>query len=58
MTNAFTLPRSSQVLKAMGRCKSPAQARKDAQRVNQYSDHARSTVGAMDRADQIRRGGR
>jgi len=56
-TNAFTTGGAS-ILSTFGRIKSPAQARKDATRVNRYSELARSTPSAGVRADQIRRGGR
>jgi hypothetical protein len=55
MSNAFTAPAKGINL---GRTKSQAQARKDATRVNRFSDLARSTPNAGIRADQIRRGGR
>lgn len=55
--NAFTSAGPS-ILSTFGRTKSPAQARKDATRVNQFSELAKSTPNAGIRADQIRRGGR
>jgi hypothetical protein len=58
MTNAFTSKQPSQVLKALGRTKSAQQIKKDATRVNPYSELAVSTSGAGNRADQIRRGGK
>lgn len=56
-TNAFSLAGAS-ILSSLGRTKSPTQARKDATRVNAYSELAKSTPNAGIRADQIRRGGR
>jgi hypothetical protein len=53
--NAFTAPAKGIDL---GRTKSAEQIKKDAQRVNRFSDLARSTPNAGIRADQIRRGGR
>jgi hypothetical protein len=55
MSNAFTAPAKGINL---GRTKSAEQIKKDATRVNRYSDHARSTPDAGNRSDQIRRGGR
>jgi hypothetical protein len=55
--NAFNTGGAS-ILSTFGRTKSEAQARKDATRVNRFSDLARSTPDAGIRADQIRRGGR
>lgn len=56
-TNAFSLAGAS-ILSGFGRMKSPTQIKKDATRVNPYSELAVSTTGAGNRADQIRRGNR
>ena len=56
MSNAFTAPAKGINFGRLA--KSPQQMKKDAIRVNSYSELAKSTVGAGNRADQIRRGNR
>lgn len=56
MKNAFTQPAKG--INFGRTAKSPSQMKKDATRVNGYSELAKSTTGAGIRADQIRRGGR
>ena len=56
MSNAFTQPAKGITFGRLA--KSPAQMKKDATRVNRYSELAVSTIGAGHRADRIRRGGR